>query len=429
MGIIQEVSEIMHQHNAEHQNDVKPYNIFTVLGVAYKEVIMCRFLTDLLNPAGEHYKGSKYLRSFLRDVLHFTQLSDEDIGKCRVYVEFLIDQDRRIDIVIKNNEVFIPIEVKINAGEQESQCYDYYRYAVRKDENAKVVYLTKNGTPPTSYSTTVEKDGIRYEMPKDKIICVSFQDDIRLWLEKILESEQGDMYQIISQFLWTIRKVTGAIDEKMKAKIQDVLIKNEENFKSGLEIAKIIDAAKAELIVKVMQEFEIQMKCLEEKYSLEKDIRADWYSYETTANEQFYKTYSTYPGLNYVVTDCFFKNKNQKMWFRIEVEHNLFAGFCMFDYSDEAVENEGNQIDKMDDVLKSEIMEKLDLEEVNNDDWWIVWKYLPTGDCNSRIDYDLIPNFKEMNEAAIRLADVDNRKEFVAESIKVIEQQLLRLLK
>ena len=37
------------------------YNIFSLLGVAAKEVIMCRFLADLLNPEGMHGCGIVFL--------------------------------------------------------------------------------------------------------------------------------------------------------------------------------------------------------------------------------------------------------------------------------------------------------------------------------------------------------------------------------
>ena len=58
--------------------------------------------------------------------------------------EYVTDHDRRIDIVIRNADYFIPVEVKIYAGEQQGQCFDYFKYA----KNAPIVYLTPFGTPP-----------------------------------------------------------------------------------------------------------------------------------------------------------------------------------------------------------------------------------------------------------------------------------------
>lgn len=103
-----------------------------------KEVLMCRVLADFLNPNGMHGKGTKYLEQFLDEVLH---RKDYKLicEKAHVFKEYLIGEDRRIDIVIETREVFIPIEVKIHAREQRAQCYDYYMYAKRKH------YCLRNG--------------------------------------------------------------------------------------------------------------------------------------------------------------------------------------------------------------------------------------------------------------------------------------------
>lgn len=404
MGLIFEVSNLIKQYNTEHENDTKPYNIFKVLEVSDKEVIMCRFFTDLINPSGEHNRGSFYLKMFLNEVLHLKEISDLEIEKLRVFKEYPINKDRRIDIVIRNSKYFIPIEVKINAGEQKSQCYDYYQYARIEDKNAKVVYLTKYGTLPSEYSIT-EASEKRDSVPDDRIICVSFKDDIRRWLEKLIEMETGIMKQIIVQYRDAINEFTAQPDEEILLKIADEIVSTEENFRAGLEIASNINRAKSNLIKAVMQEFENQIQPLLEKYNLEKELEADWYSYKEKATEDFYKSYSTYPGLNYIVKSALFKNENQRMWLRIEIEHNLYAGFCMFDYLLDAEEESGNQIDEMNDELKKEALKYLNVSEIKNENWWLIWCYLPTGSNNIKIDTKLIPNFMEMNEAAIQLAD------------------------
>lgn len=428
MGLISEISKLIKQYNEEHKNDTQPYNIFKVLEVSDKEVIMCRFLTDLLNPNGEHNRGSFYLKMFLNEVLQFEEISDSEIAKLRVFKEYPINMDRRIDIVIRSSDYFIPIEVKINAGEQKSQCYDYYHHAIIEDKNTKVIYLTKFGTLPSEYSTMgdfEQNDGVS----NDRIICISFSDDIRKWLEKLIEVEDGIMKQMIVQYRDAINEFTDQPDEEILMIIADEMISTEDNFRTGLQIASNMNRTKANLIKSVMQEFEVQMQYLLEKYNLEKESKADWYCYEDKATEDFYKSYSTYPGINYIVKGAQFKNENQKMWLRIEIEHSLFAGFCMFDYLAESKEGNGNQVDKMNNELKEEILKYLNVSEIKNENWWLLWHYLPTGSNNYKIDTSLIPNFMEMNEAAIQLADQEKRKRFVLTSIEIIEKYLLMLLK
>lgn len=52
------------------------YSIFNVLEIKAKEVVMCRFLADLLSPEGQHGCGILFLKSFLQDVLKEYRMSD-----------------------------------------------------------------------------------------------------------------------------------------------------------------------------------------------------------------------------------------------------------------------------------------------------------------------------------------------------------------
>ena len=102
-----------------------------------------------------HGYGILFLKSFMHDLLKEDSVSDLSLAHTDVVKEFVIDHERRIDIVIQNPCFFIPIEVKIYAGEQEGQCYDYYQYA----RNAKMVYLTRFGDVPSEYSRKKKNGG------------------------------------------------------------------------------------------------------------------------------------------------------------------------------------------------------------------------------------------------------------------------------
>jgi len=91
------------------------YNVFHILGISAKEVIMCRFLADLLNPEGQHGCGISFLKSFMHDVLNEYSMSDILLARTEFAAEYVIDNERRIDIVIQNPNFFFPIEVKIYA--------------------------------------------------------------------------------------------------------------------------------------------------------------------------------------------------------------------------------------------------------------------------------------------------------------------------
>lgn len=54
------------KQNTENVNllKTKDYNIFSVLQIQSKEVLICRMIADLLNPRGQHGAGAEYLKNF-----------------------------------------------------------------------------------------------------------------------------------------------------------------------------------------------------------------------------------------------------------------------------------------------------------------------------------------------------------------------------
>lgn len=421
------IEEVVRLYRESHQKPAVSYNIFRVLEVAEREVMICRVLADLLNPSGTHGNGEKYLESFLSHVLGMKHVTGDILKETHVYKEYPISGERRIDIVIRSSHFFIPIEVKIHASDQPCQCFDYYQYAAREYPDAKVVYLTKTGYMPSDKSMCSSLHTDR--LPEDKILCISFCTDIRLWLENILEDETGVMKYILSQYLEVIKDYTNMPDENLLKEISERMLEKEEYFRTGLQIASSANMAKGRLIYKVFEEFEKQMKPLLGTYHLEKEENFSWYIYEKEASERFYtvREGTTYPGINYVVKDAVLPDDIQ-LWFRIEVDHNLFAGFCLFDPHKKGELGTGDQQDEIDDALKAEVRKYLNVDSIENDFWWCLWRYLPTGTDHLSVDRDRVPDFKEMNEAAVRLADEKVRKEFVRESIGVAEACLLRLL-
>ena len=119
----------------------KNFNIFKVCEIGEKEVLICRFIYQLINPKGLHNQGDVFLRKFITDVLGGVIsdsenkdsgkliITESELSKVRVYKEFVIKNNRRIDLLIETNEHTIPIEVKIFAGDQENQCNDYLKYS------------------------------------------------------------------------------------------------------------------------------------------------------------------------------------------------------------------------------------------------------------------------------------------------------------
>lgn len=398
------------------------YNIFSVLEIYEKEVAMCRFLADLLNPEGQHGCGILFLKSFLKDVLKEYRMGDTLLAHTDVIKEYVTDQGRRIDIVIKNTDFFIPIEVKIYADEQEGQCMDYHEYA----KNSPIVYLTRFGDVPSEYSRK-KKDGTAV-LPLNHIQCISWADDLCAWLAKLLVQLDDPVKSLTMQYIDAIHIVTGRRDERAVEKNLKALYESPDSFRAGLEIEKSMKTAKLRLIRLTFDDFKEEMTGMASKYGLELEENAHYYSYEDKYHDKFYDCYSTYPGLNYVIKKAEFQKSSLQMWFRIEVEHNLFAGFALFDT--EAISNggnpEGDQVNDISAEIINEAAQYLDRDIITPADWWFTWCY-PNG--KRRDDYyDDVPDFKNMNPCAVSLVDDQKRKEFVRAAVKMFEGHLLKYL-
>lgn len=423
-----ECAVLVHRHMEKKQNDKRGYNIYKILHVTNNEVLMCRVLADLLSPNGSHGMGSVFLQVFLKNILEM-DVSDEALQEAHIYKEYPIMNDRRIDLVIRLKFVFIPIEVKINAGEQKSQCYDYFQFAKKSNADTFVVYLTKFGHFPSEYSTYGGIDNKDF-VPKNKIRCISFSGDIIDWLNNIWEISSEKLKPMIMQYIDAIKDFTENKDEEYRMEIVEKINQGSDTLRTSIEIAKALDDAKAAQIYKLFQEFERQMPELTEKYGLEEESVSRWFHYREQANRDFYAhNESTYPGLNYIVKGTTL-GKGLSLWLRIEVNYRLFACFCVFNYDLESEFGKGNQQDIISQKLWDKLRDYVELPDRQTEKSWVIdWKYLPTGSSSIMDDIESIPDFKKMNEAAISLAGDEERRIFVRKCIKTIENALLSELR
>ena len=227
------------------------FNIFDITRIENKEVIVCRLLAELLNPKGRHGQKTAYLKIFLRSCLGI-EFSEGELENMRVTKEKSIDGGRLIDIAIEGNGRFIPIEVKIWAGDQGDQCYDYYKYARKYDKNAKIVYLTPFGHKPS--------EGSRRELTDNNMVLLSFNVHILQWLEKCLALpgtiRKAPIREILIQFISSIKKFTKQSENMPKMDIVKLLSENEENMRNAQCIADTMEACRAEMVKKFFVAFD-----------------------------------------------------------------------------------------------------------------------------------------------------------------------------
>lgn len=402
------------------------YNIFSLLGVAAKEVIMCRFLADLLNPEGMHGCGIVFLKSFLENVLDEDRINDTLLTCTDIVTEFGIDKERRIDIVIRNARFFIPIEVKIYADEQEGQCYDYYENARKFDADTKIVYLTRFKSEPSEYSRK-EKNGNKI-LSMDKIRCISWEEDICGWLTVMLAQLKNPIKTMVMQYIDAIHIIADRRENKVMESTLEILYESADYFNAGIQIEKSMKTAKLKLIRLVFDDIKVEMGKIAPKYGLELETDALYYLYDEKRHEKFYDCDTTYPGLNYVVRNAKFQKESLQMWFRVEVDYNLFAGFCLFDIEAEPKDGnlKGYQVDNISVEIIDEAAQYLNRDIIMTDAWWVTWCY--SNGKRQPDNYIDVPNFKQMNQCAIELVDNQKRKDFVKNTIRIFENHLLKHL-
>lgn len=382
--LLNKVKLIGDKYDLIHQKTGGYFNIFQITNIGTNEVIICRVLHELLSPSGSHYQGSLYLKSFIKEVLKL-DVTDDEISTANVYREYVTDNNRRIDLAIEttnksiaNEKRFIPIEVKIYAGEQKNQCHDYYE----KAENSNVYYLTRFGDGPSEYSLG--------GLSENNITLISFERDILDWLDSCLREKEtitiAPIREVILQLAAMIRKFTDKMEDEKEMEIKSVLMKSPDNMRNAIEIQKSVDQCKLDLMKKLFES--IEKKVQNEKLVNEFDYAYDNYS----RLKKFYdKKQSTWPGLSYLYRENI--KTNIDLWVRLEIDNRIFIGFCI-GTKDGKWAGDALNIEE-----KKQLFDKVKCSDKN---WWVNDEYILESSENDS------PNFKDANEAFIQLFD-DNK--------------------
>ena len=222
------------------------YNIFYDLGFMSDEVhLHSMFLANLLNPKGSHGQRGKFLEAFLKMLQKsFPAISADrlvlDTANASVEVEKYIGRQTdseggRIDIYLTDGKHSIIIENKIYAGDQHHQMLRYWNYGMSQkgDDTEKsfvLIYLTLDGCSPS-------KDSLGEYLNENDIVCLSYKNDIRGWLDRCVElaSRTPLVRETINQYISTIDILTNNVMEDNK-ELFDILCK-EENLDAVYDIA------------------------------------------------------------------------------------------------------------------------------------------------------------------------------------------------
>ena len=409
--LLKEISHINQTHDLVSKKTGVNFNIFKITNIFYDEVKICRIITELLNPTGSHSQGDIYLRLFFEYVLNF-DFDSIDFSNIKVYKEYLIKNNRRIDIVIENNDFFIPIEVKIYADDQENQCFDYFQYA----RNSNLYYLTLFGNSTSAEST----NGLIKEDSNFKgITNISFKTEILNWLKNCLENintiRLAPIREIFLQLIYSISEMTNEIKEDKELDIIKAIMSSKENITSALEIEQTLPKIKTIIIENLFD----GIKDYFENFNIgilyyEKDNIFDYYNFRTS------------PRINLKIKDL---SHNLIASIGIEIYDTLFYYYSFMEFNEENKIYENISLEKIKKNYPIEYkklensIRNLETNKFKKTQIAIYWDYLYN---NSNEVF----TFKQFSPSCLEFYRKDNNmtlniSSLIKEKIEFIQQNLI----
>ena len=318
--LIEDVKKLNRDCESRRRSVGGDFNIFYVIATESDEVRICRLIKELLDPKGCHGQGSIFLKSFVEIVLQSSPDDFRQIDYLNAVVtrEEVIDSFRRIDICIRIGTRFIPIEVKIYADDQERQCRDYYDFAVKRDKDTTIYYLTLDGHEPDESS--------RGDLTDEQLRCISFGEHILQWIEaciKLPELERlSNIREILMQFRDVVRKLTGQDQDEVKMEIENIIISSPENYHAAKLVADTLPQIQADKMCEVFRAIE--------KHMAEKGFTECYANYAEKARSFYSDHKKTWPSLNYIIRPVN-AEITQTFVLKFEIDWRLYYGVCLWD--------------------------------------------------------------------------------------------------
>lgn len=196
-------------------------NLFCISGKYHLELPHSNIISYLLNRDGSHTDENycNYFISMLNKKLTAGERLPEklrwDVYRERENIDILLINDSEKRVVI--------IENKIHAGDQYRQLERYNEIYAKRNYSVQLVYLSLWGYPPGK--------GSLGKLDAEKVICISYENDIKSWLELCKENsdKKSENYFGLKQYLESILLMTSEQEKKRKI-TEEVFEKEGVNF-------------------------------------------------------------------------------------------------------------------------------------------------------------------------------------------------------
>lgn len=387
------------------------FNILSILGKEADEVVMCKILWAILD---HKINGQReLLKGFINDVLKMS-LTEQEYDSAIVYREYCIpDNSRRIDLVIKTQNHFIPLEAKIYAEDQAKQCADYIRFAGRyynSQDDVLLYYLTIDKHKPSLSSI----DGDVKLMKQIELVS---WEQILEWLNSEKDNVVA-MSDIIGQYCKALEMLLNRKRSAFDMGI-DQLLDSPDAMRAAIEIEDALNRKKTDLMMTIYSEIKDKVS-KDNRFNFDKRLNDPW-DYTVGIKEYYSRkiSSSTYPALTYNLglIDKDPDGKEYYLILRYEIEWRSYVGFSIMDIKGETL----SMIDKpSDDLLKKAqaLLKNPDILK-SNKSCWLYWEYITSNNQDATDDE---PEFRSMNDAYLALYDSAKRTEYVDRVVDMLKK-------
>lgn len=245
--LLQDVNLILQKEKVRKEESRKRgerFNVFEMLGVAHYEVTHSKIIAGFMNPQGSHGQGDLFLRLFLQTIENNDKIY-LDTSNAKVYTEYGIGVDGRLDIFIENGSHGIIIENKVYAGDQPEQLKRYNDFAKEKygEGNYMIYYLTLYGHEASGDSA----NGIAYK-------CISYYEHIINWLQLCIHecATMPLVRETLVQYLNHIKQLTNQDMDSMNEEKLMELFDSSEKWSAFIGLSnmknQLLDRLKSRLL-------------------------------------------------------------------------------------------------------------------------------------------------------------------------------------
>lgn len=303
------LKDVVAAFDGNKKSVVTPDNLFVILNKERDERTHCRILCYLICGFWTEFRD-KFVDGCQDDMI----LSAVCEEPCKAIEGCPEKGDGRVDIYIETQNYIIPIEVKVDAGEQWLQLIRYYKYfndeAKRTGKKVKLLFVTPSGRE-SSQKVCKKKDVCNHCDGISEYTPISFKS-IQDWLKTCKDTAANEIAKVLAESYCAI------LDEDIRSmEVKDIIIdKHDEDAKQRFYAAYEIYGAYNSAVEAVTKEF---FEALAESFGKEYTVRF------CPREKKEYMRFKDVSSVRIYGTQAVGDGADEKTMFTVCISNNLFV--------------------------------------------------------------------------------------------------------